>query len=74
METDLGNTTMHWISGVLSRDDIETIKETIENGQFIDGKATAGYRARQVKNNLQLQKIHNLLFLLPNKSRHLQCL
>ena len=47
---------MHWISGVLSRDEIGIIKDTIETGHFIDGKATAGYRAKQVKNNLQLQK------------------
>lgn len=45
------------ITDVLTREELETINQLLtEDGEFVDGKKTAGYRAERVKNNLQLNK------------------
>jgi PKHD-type hydroxylase len=46
---------MTCISGLLSRDQVAEIRKVLGGATFIDGKATAGYRAKRVKNNEQLQ-------------------
>jgi PKHD-type hydroxylase len=43
------------IANVLPADEIETIVATLRNAQFVDGKATAGFAARTVKNNRQAE-------------------
>lgn len=43
------------IPGLLTRDQVADIRKTLDAGTFVDGKATAGYRAKRVKNNQQLQ-------------------
>jgi PKHD-type hydroxylase len=42
------------IPEVLSREELQRLRTALASAEFIDGKATAGYRARRVKNNLQL--------------------
>jgi PKHD-type hydroxylase len=46
---------MNCIPGVLTREQISEIRKILDSGAFIDGKATAGYRAKRVKNNQQLE-------------------
>jgi PKHD-type hydroxylase len=41
------------IGDVLSADDIKTIRTALRGAQFVDGRATAGFAARAVKNNTQ---------------------
>src|SRR5262245_18443600 len=41
------------ISGILDRDEIVRARETLAENEFVDGRATAGWHARLVKNNLQ---------------------
>jgi PKHD-type hydroxylase len=41
------------IGDVLSADDVKTIRTTLSRAQFVDGRATAGFAARTVKNNTQ---------------------
>jgi PKHD-type hydroxylase len=43
------------IANVLPADEIETIVATLQSAQFVDGKATAGFAARTVKNNRQAE-------------------
>lgn len=38
---------------ILSTDDVAEIRETLAGTEFADGKKTAGYRAKRVKNNEQ---------------------
>lgn len=44
------------IPRLLDRDELEKIRRVVDAGSFGDGKATAGYRAKRVKHNLQLEK------------------
>ena len=44
------------IEKILSEEDLNIIDRVFEIGEFIDGKKTAGHRAKRVKNNLQLDK------------------
>jgi PKHD-type hydroxylase len=41
------------IGDVLSADDLKTIRTTLERAEFVDGRATAGFAAKTVKNNMQ---------------------
>lgn len=41
------------IANVLSRDDIAAVRRALKNARFVDGRATAGFAARVVKNNAQ---------------------
>jgi PKHD-type hydroxylase len=42
------------IPGILGADDLSVARDLFETVAGTDGRATAGYRAREVKNNLQL--------------------
>ncbi|MEM7554845.1 MAG: Fe2+-dependent dioxygenase [Cyanobacteria bacterium P01_A01_bin.84] len=44
------------IEQVLTADELSLIISSIENAEFIDGKLTAGWFAKQVKNNKQLSR------------------
>lgn len=41
------------IADILSADEIAQARDTLSRARFIDGKSTAGWAARQVKDNLQ---------------------
>src|SRR6266849_8446276 len=43
------------IGNVLPAEEIETVRATLERAHFVDGKATAGFAARLVKNNQQAE-------------------
>ena len=43
------------IANVLPADEIATIVATLQNARFVDGRATAGFAARAVKNNQQVE-------------------
>ena len=42
------------ISSVLNANDLQTIREALPPLRFVDGRATAGFAARRVKNNKQV--------------------
>ncbi|MFB8831291.1 Fe2+-dependent dioxygenase [Azotobacter sp. CWF10] len=42
------------IPGVFSRDEVRRIRQALEQAQWLDGKATAGYQSARTKHNLQL--------------------
>ena len=44
------------IPEVLTRAELERLRAALAGAEFADGKATAGYRGRRVKNNLQLSR------------------
>ncbi len=44
------------IDGVLERGQLRSTVEAIQAAEFVDGRETAGFRAKRVKNNLQLKK------------------
>lgn len=44
------------IDNVLSDEDLDLIKTQLKSARFVDGKATAGWHARLVKQNMQLPK------------------
>ena len=44
------------IPDILEWSEIKKIRAAIEAGQFQDGKKTAGYRAKRVKHNLQMDR------------------
>lgn len=44
------------IANVLTPEELETIISKLKQAEFIDGKLTAGWYAKQVKNNTQLKK------------------
>ncbi len=44
------------IPALLNAEQLRRIAKTIENSEFVDGKSTAGYRAKRVKDNDQLKK------------------
>lgn len=41
------------IGNILTRDEVETIRAALRRAKFVDGRATAGFAARIVKNNTQ---------------------
>jgi PKHD-type hydroxylase len=43
------------IGNVLSAEEVETAVATLERARFVDGRATAGFAARTVKNNQQAE-------------------
>jgi PKHD-type hydroxylase len=43
------------IGGILSTAEIETVADTLERARFVDGRATAGFAARLVKDNRQAE-------------------
>jgi PKHD-type hydroxylase len=44
------------VENVLTTEELESILSTLAKAEFIDGKATAGWHAKQVKQNLQMQR------------------
>jgi len=44
------------IPEVLTRAELERMRTVLAGAEFADGRATAGYRGRRVKNNLQLSR------------------
>jgi PKHD-type hydroxylase len=48
-----GDTMQIVIGNVLSADDVKVVRATLTRARFIDGRATAGFAARTVKNNRQ---------------------
>jgi PKHD-type hydroxylase len=42
------------ITGVLSAPDVATVRARLAQGDWVDGRLTAGFRSAQVKSNLQL--------------------
>lgn len=47
------------IPQVLRRDEVDHLMNTLRDGQFVDGKLSAGEMARDVKNNLEFQRPGN---------------
>ena len=47
------------ISNVLDAEQLSRIREVLEAATFVDGGQTAGYRAKRVKSNLQLDRCTN---------------
>ena len=45
----------HHIPGLLTREEIIILEQLISASNFVDGKATAGMAAKEVKNNVQLE-------------------
>lgn len=45
---------IHFIPEVLDKDALDEIRRLVSAAEFVDGKKTAGYRAKRVKNNEQL--------------------
>jgi PKHD-type hydroxylase len=43
------------IGNVLSAEEVATVRAALERAEFVDGKATAGFAARLVKNNRQAE-------------------
>jgi PKHD-type hydroxylase len=48
-----GSTMQIVIGNVLSAEDVKIVRATLKRAHFIDGRATAGFAARTVKNNRQ---------------------
>jgi PKHD-type hydroxylase len=44
------------IENVLTAEELETVVSMLSKAEFVDGKVTAGWHAKQVKQNLQLQR------------------
>jgi PKHD-type hydroxylase len=47
------------IPQMLKRDEVDHILNVLRDGQFVDGKLSAGHMARDVKNNLEYQRPDN---------------
>ncbi|MDH3742711.1 MAG: Fe2+-dependent dioxygenase [Hyphomicrobiales bacterium] len=45
---------IHLIPDVLDKSSLDEVRELVSAAEFVDGKKTAGYRAKRVKNNEQL--------------------
>lgn len=43
------------IAGLLSDDDLRTVRDNLKRARFVDGKETAGFAARLVKSNRQVK-------------------
>lgn len=48
------------IPQLFSRDEVQRIRHALENAEWIDGKATAGYQSAKAKHNEQLAEDHPL--------------
>ena len=48
------------IPSVFSQEDVATIRAALEQAEWADGKATAGYQSAKAKHNLQLAEDHPL--------------
>jgi PKHD-type hydroxylase len=55
------------IQSVLPESDVQKLTEMMNASNFVDGKATAGWHARLVKNNLQVDATETLLTAARNK-------
>jgi PKHD-type hydroxylase len=44
------------IAGVLSQEDLASIRDALDKVEFIDGRETAGWAAKTVKNNMQARQ------------------
>ena len=44
------------IPEILTREELTRLRTALADAEFVDGKATTGYRGRRVKNNLQLAR------------------
>lgn len=44
------------LSGVLSAEELATVRRALANAEFVDGRLTAGAAAEKVKNNLELDR------------------
>ena len=44
------------LDDVVTSEELDNLRRTLEQAQFIDGKTTAGWHAKLVKNNMQLDK------------------
>ena len=47
---------MYLIPDVLDLTELREVRALIESSPFVDGKTTAGYRAKRVKDNEQLSR------------------
>jgi PKHD-type hydroxylase len=45
---------MQCIPEILKHDELQKLRHMLNAAEFVDGKATAGYRARRIKSNMQL--------------------
>lgn len=45
---------MQCIPEILKREELQKLRHVLNGAEFVDGKTTAGYRARRIKSNLQL--------------------
>jgi PKHD-type hydroxylase len=45
---------MQCIPEILKRDELQKLRIALKTAEFVDGKTTAGYRAKRIKSNLQL--------------------
>ena len=43
------------MANILTAEELELIINSLKNAEFVDGKLTAGWYAKQVKNNAQLK-------------------
>ncbi len=50
------STTIVCIGGVLTASELATLQERLATAECVDGQLTAGWHAKQVKNNQQLSK------------------
>ncbi len=57
------------IDNLLTAENLAFISDRIDNKDFIDGKKTAGWHAKTVKENTQLFSVKNdFIFQLQNRS------
>jgi PKHD-type hydroxylase len=47
---------LHCLTAVLTPEEIRAIRDVLATAEWVDGKTTAGFRARRVKENEQLRK------------------
>ena len=48
------------IGNVLSAEEIKLVRAALKRARFVDGRATAGFAARMVKNNRQAEPARSL--------------
>ena len=48
------------IPGLFTREEVQRIRQALEQADWADGKATAGYQSAKAKHNLQLPEAHPL--------------
>ncbi|MFO1350615.1 MAG: Fe2+-dependent dioxygenase [Gammaproteobacteria bacterium] len=47
---------LHWLDNVLESAELDALLGLIAHSEFVDGRETAGFRAKRVKHNQQLKK------------------